>query len=32
MSSIDPFTLDLFGTTGLSSGGGLGLGALALPD
>ena len=32
MSSIDPFTLDLFGTTGLSSGLGFGLGALSLPD
>ncbi len=31
MSSIDPFTLDLFGTTGLSSGLGFGLGALSPP-
>jgi len=31
MSSIDPFTFDLFGTTGLSSGLGFGLGALPPP-
>lgn len=31
MSSIDPFTLDLFGTSGLSSGLGFGLGALSRP-
>jgi len=32
MSSIDPFTLDLFGTTGLSSSLGFGLGALSPPS
>ena len=31
MSSIDPFTLDLFGTTGLSSDLGFGFGALSPP-